>query len=143
MNGPPPIVAAQCDDALYLVGIGPSADDDELAGIQEGGELTARPRPLELVPEWAAAHLVDVDANGSTIVLLLDRRPPLMVSHDLGRTWSERGSGLPRGRAIALGANPDHVLYGGRNRLYLSGDGGRFWRSLAVELPEIRDVAWG
>lgn len=143
MSGPPPIVAAQCDEALYLVGIGAGTDEDELAGIQEGGELTARPRPVGLVPEWAAAHLVDVDAEGSTIVLLLGRRPPLMVSHDSGQTWSERGSGLPPGRAVALGSNPDHVLYGARNRLYVSSDGGRFWRSLTVELPEIRDVAWG
>lgn len=139
---PPPIVVAQCDDALYLVGIG-SAGEDELAGIQRGGELTARPRPIGLVPEWAAAHLVDLDAEGSTIVLLLSRRPPLMVSHDSGQTWTERGSGLPPGRALALGANPDHVLYAARNRLYVSADGGRFWRSLTVELPEIRDVAWG
>jgi hypothetical protein len=35
------------------------------------------------------------------------------------------------------------VLYGARNRLYVSGDGGTFWRALGVELPEIRDVAWG
>jgi len=142
MSGPPPIVVAQCDDALYLVGIG-SGDEDELAGIQQGGKLAARPRPVSLVPEWAAAHLVDVGAEGSTIVLLLDRRPPLMVSHDSGQTWTERGGGLPPGRALALGSNPDHVLYGGRNRLYVSSDGGRFWRSLTVELPEIRDVAWG
>jgi hypothetical protein len=43
---------------------------------------------------------------------------------------------------VALGENPDHVLYGARNRLYVSGDGGVFWRAVAVELPEIQDVAW-
>jgi hypothetical protein len=32
------------------------------------------------------------------------------------------------------------VLYGARNRLYLSRDGGRFWRALTVELPEIQRV---
>jgi hypothetical protein len=37
--------------------------------------------------------------------------------------------------------NPDVVLYAARNRLYLSRDGGRFWRSLAVELPEIDAVS--
>jgi hypothetical protein len=37
--------------------------------------------------------------------------------------------------------NPDVVLYATRNRLYLSRDGGRFWRSLAVELPEIDAVS--
>jgi hypothetical protein len=143
MSSFPPIVVAQCDDALYLVGVGPTADEDELAGIQQGGELTPRPRPLELVPSWTSAHLVDVDAAGSFVVLVLDRRPPLLVSHDGGQTWNERGAGLPPGRAVALGDNPDHVLYAARNRLFVSGDGGRFWRSLTVELPEIRDVAWG
>ena len=42
-----------------------------------------------------------------------------------------------------LGENPDRVLYGGRNRLYISGDGGRFWRALGVEFPQIHDVDWG
>ena len=60
-----------------------------------------------------------------------------------GLTWTERGAGLPPGRAVALGENPDHVLYGARNRLHVSGDGGVFWRAVAVELPEIHDVAWG
>ena len=93
------------------------------------------------MPPWAAHHLLDVDAAGSTIVLVVDRRPPLLVSHDAGVTWTERGAGLPRGRAVALAENPDDVLYAARNRLYVSRNGGVFWRSLAVELPEIRDVA--
>jgi hypothetical protein len=137
----PLIVLAGCEEALYLVEVGPDGDADQLAGRQPGG-VVERARPLELVPSWAAAHLIDVDALGSTIVLALDRRPPLMVSHDSGVTWTERGAGLPAGRAVALGENPDHVLYGARNRLYVSGDGGIFWRAVAVELPEIRDVAW-
>jgi hypothetical protein len=33
------------------------------------------------------------------------------------------------------------VLFAARNRLYLSRDGGRFWTSLAPELPAIRAVA--
>jgi hypothetical protein len=136
------IALAGCDDALYLVEVGASADEDQLAGRQPGGAVE-RARPLELAPSWAAAQLLDVDALGSTIVLLVDRRPPLVVSHDGGITWTERGAGLPHGTAVALGDNPDHVLYGGRNRLYVSGNGGVFWRALGIELPEIRDVAWG
>ena len=141
MTGPL-VVVAGCDDGLYLVEVGATADDDQMAGRQPGGAVE-RSRPLELVPSWAAEHLIDIDALGSTIVIALDRRPPLMVSHDAGRTWTERGGGLPPGRAVALRDNPDHVLYGTRNRLYVSGDGGIFWRAVAVELPEIRDVAWG
>ena len=139
----PLIVLAECSDGLYLVELGATGDDDQLAGRQPGGTVPDRPRPLELVPEWASSLLADVDAVWSTVMLVLDRRPPLLASYDLGQTWSERGSGLPRGRAISLAENPDHVLYGARNRLYVSSDGGRFWRSVAVELPEVRDVAWG
>ena len=137
----PLIVLAGCDDALYLVEVGASADEDQLAGRQPGAAVE-RSRPLQLVPPWAADHLVDIDAVGSTLVLALKRKPPLMVSHDAGRTWVERGAGLPRPRAVAVGENPDRILYGGRNRLYVSGDGGIFWRAVGVELPEVRDVAW-
>jgi hypothetical protein len=138
----PLIVLAGCTDGTYLVEIGASAEEDQPAGHQPGAAIE-RERPLGLAPSWAARHVLDVDAQGSTVILLLDRRPPLLVSHDGGATWTERGSGLPPGRAVAIGDNPDHVLYGARNRLYVSGDGGRFWRALAIELPEIHDVAWG
>jgi hypothetical protein len=138
----PLIVLAGCEDGLYLVEVGASAEEDQLAGRQPGAAVE-RERPLGLAPSWAAQSVLDVDSVGSTVVLLLERRPPLLVSHDGGTTWNERGGGLPPGRAVALRENPDHVLYGARNRLYVSGDGGVFWRALAVELPEIHDVAWG
>ena len=79
---------------------------------------------------------------GSTVIAVVDRRPPLAVSNDAGRTWRESGGGLPAGRAVAIAEDdPDLVLYAARNRLYLSTDGGRFWRALAPELPEIEAVA--
>ena len=137
------IATAACEDGLYLVEIGTTADDDQLVGREAGEALPDRSRPVELAPRWVSSLLVDVDAAGSTVVLAVDRRPPLLVSYDLGETWSERGGGLPKCRAVALGENPDRVLYAARNRLYVSTDGGRFWRSVGIELPEIRDVAWG
>ena len=130
-----------CEDGLYTVEIGAEADEDELLEHEEGGAV-ARARPLDLTPPWAAGQALDVDAAGSTIVLLLERRPPLLVSHDTGTTWTERGAGLPAGRAVALGENPDDMLFAARNRVFVSRDGGVFWRAVAVELPEIRDVAW-
>jgi hypothetical protein len=88
--------------------------------------------------EVALPLLVAAAANGSTVVAVVERRPPLVVSNDAGRTWRESGGGLPAGRAVAIGENdPDLMLYAARNRLYLSEDGGRFWRALVVELPEI------
>jgi hypothetical protein len=136
------IVVAECEDGLWLVEIGETAEDDALAGREPAGRV-GRPRPAELAPAWVSSLLVDLDATGSAIVVCVDRRPPLLVSHDAGATWTERGAGLPPGRAVALGATPDDVLYAGRNRLHVSRDGGVFWRVLGVELPEIRDVAWG
>ena len=47
----------------------------------------------------------------------------------------------PAGRAVAIADDdPDYAVYAARNRLYLSEDGGRFWRALAPELPEIEAV---
>jgi hypothetical protein len=34
------------------------------------------------------------------------------------------------------------IVFAGQERLYLSTDGGRFWRVLAPELPEITRIAW-
>ena len=77
------------------------------------------------------------------MIAVVDRRPPLVVSHDAGRTWRETGGGLPRGRAVAIADdNPDFVLFAARNRLYLSEDGGRFWRAIGVELPKIERIAF-
>ena len=82
--------------------------------------------------------------SGSTVIAIVDRRPPLAISNDAGRTWREAGGGLPPGRALAIAEDdPDYVLYAARNRLHLSEDGGRFWRSLAPELPEIEAVELG
>jgi hypothetical protein len=99
--------------------------------------------PVEPPPVEVSLPLVVAAASsGSTVIAIVDRRPPLAVSNDAGRTWREAGGGLPPGRALAIADdNPYFVLYAARNRLHLSEDGGRFWRSLAPELPEIEAVA--
>ena len=137
------VALAECEDALYTIELGATAEDDLLTGREPGETLPERPRPADLVPAWALSLLIDLDAVGATVVLALDRRPPLLVSHDGGASWSERGGGLPKGRAVAIGESPDDVLFAARNRLYVSRDGARFWRAVAIELPEIASVAWG
>ncbi len=112
-------------------------DLDEEVVLGLSGEAV-EPTTLELpLPRVVAAA-----SSGSTVIAVADRRPPLVISNDAGRTWREAGGGLPSGRAVAIaGDDPDYVLYAARNRLYLSEDGGRFWRALAPELPEIEAVA--
>jgi hypothetical protein len=141
IEAPAAIALAGCEDALYVVEVGTDAEEDELVE-RRPGEAVERSRRLELVPPWARETFLDVDAVGSTVVLVVDRRPPLLVSHDGGATWAERGAGVGRARAVAVGENPDDVLLATRNRLWVSVDGGVFWRSVGVELPEIVDVSW-
>jgi hypothetical protein len=93
--------------------------------------------------DLALPRLVAAAASGATVVAVVDRRPPLLVSRDAGVTWSEAGAGLPPGYDVAVDPeDPDRILYAGRNRVHLSLDGGRFWRALEPELPDIEAVAW-
>ena len=110
-------------------------DEEEVLGIVDAP--VEPPRVEVSLPLVVAAA-----SSGSTVIAIVDRRPPLAISIDAGRTWREAGGGLPPGRALAIaGDDPDYVLYAARNRLHLSENGGLFWRSLAVELPEIEAVA--
>ena len=69
--------------------------------------------------------------------------PPVLLSDDAGQTWREAGGGLPRGTAITIHADdPDLLLFASESRLFLSEDGGRFWRSLPPELIGITALAF-
>jgi hypothetical protein len=117
---------------VFLVDV----EADELLG--EGTEVPAAARPEVALPRVVAAA-----ASGSTVVAVVERRPPLMLSNDGGATWREAGGGLPPGFAIAVAEeDPDRMLYAARNRLYVSANGGVFWRSLPFELPDVSSVAW-
>jgi len=124
------------EDGVFLVDL----EDGSVLGPAASGDFDPAPEPpsAPFLPRLVAAS-----GAGSTVVALVDTRPPLMVSHDAGRTWRESGRGLPPGQAVAVSAeNPDHVLFASGDRLYVSTDGGRFWRSLEAELPEIQAVSW-
>jgi hypothetical protein len=124
--------AARTQDGVFVVDL----ETEDLLDL-DADVPDADPVRVELPLVVAAA------ASGSTVVAVVDRRPPLAVSYDAGRTWHESGGGLPAGTAVAIDEdNPDRILYAARNRLYLSADGGRFWRALAPELPAIEAVAF-
>ncbi len=120
-------------DGAYLVDL----ETDEVAPAAEN------PPPQEPTPDLGLPRVVGAARVGATILAAVNARPPLLVSHDAGRTWRESGRGLPPGRAVAIADdNPDLMIFAGRNRLYLSTNGGRFWEALALELPEIESVTF-
>jgi photosystem II stability/assembly factor-like uncharacterized protein len=122
------LVAVATADGVFHVDL----ETEEIVDIEAEETLEPSAVDVELPRTVTAAR------SGSTVVAVVDRRPPLVVSHDAGTTWREAGGGLPGGQAVAVAAeNPDLVVYGARNRLYVSEDGGRFWRALAPELPAI------
>jgi hypothetical protein len=126
------IAAVETVEGVVLV------DVEEEVALGAGSELPERAAPRVELP-----RVVATAGSGSTVVAVVDRRPPLAISHDGGATWHESGGGLPAGFAVAVAEDdPDRMLYGARNRLYFSTDGGTFWRSLAPELPDVVGVAW-
>lgn len=126
------IAAVATVDGVLLVDV----EGESLLG--PGSELPEVEAPHVELPRVVAAAQA-----GPTIVAVVDRRPPLALSRDGGATWSEAGGGLPAGFAVAVAEDdPDRMLYAARNRLYLSTNGGIFWRSLPFELPDVEGVAW-
>jgi hypothetical protein len=111
-------------------------DDEEVVGI------TDEPLDLSPAPDLDLPLVVAAAAHGSTVVAVVDRRPPLIVSNDGGATWREAGAGLAPGTSVAISPDhPDVVLFATGERLHVSHDGGRFWHALAIELPGITGVA--
>jgi hypothetical protein len=127
-------VAVETGEGVYTI----DAETEQVADFVPGAELPETPQPRVELP-----RVVATAAEGSTVVAVLDRRPPLAVSHDAGSSWREAGGGLPSGVAIAIDENdPDRMLYAAAHRVYVSSDGGRFWRALEPELSGIKRVAW-
>ena len=96
---------------------------------------------VEPAPELSLPRVIAAAAFASTVVAVVDAKPPMLVSHDAGATWRESGRGLPPGVAVAIGDDPDTVVYAARNRLFVSENGGVFWRAVPVELPQIRAIS--
>jgi hypothetical protein len=120
-------------DGVFTINL----QDEEVIGFDADEELEPAPTPAIDLPRLVAAA-----SSGSTVVAVVDTRPPLAVSYDAGTSWSQAGGGLPKGRAVAISRDdPELVLYAARNRLFLSRTAGRFWSALAPELPEIYVVA--
>lgn len=106
-------------------------------------ELVDDDPPTAGSAEVSLPLLIAADQVGARVVAVLNRRPPLMLSDDAGQTWRETGGGLPAGAAVAIHPDePDRLLYASESRLFLSEDGGRFWRALEPELIGITALAF-
>jgi hypothetical protein len=126
------IAAVQTVEGLLLVDL----EEEQVLG--DGDELPEADAPGVELP-----RVVATARSGSTIVAIVDRRPPLAISRDNGSTWTEAGGGLPAGFAVAIADDdPDRMVYAGRNRLYVSVNGGVFWHALTLELPDVLAVGW-
>jgi len=125
--------------AIAQTEYGAFAVDLDTEDVEPAGDVEA---PGSERLHLALPRVVAAASRGSTIVAVVDRKPPLVVSHDAGITWRETGGGLPPGSAVAIADDdPDLIVYASRNRLHVSTDGGVFWRALAVELPEIEALS--
>jgi hypothetical protein len=128
------IVRVQTVDGVAAVDL----DEEVVLELETDDRVEQAPSVSLPLPRVVASA-----ASGSTVVAVVDSRPPMLVSHDGGRTWRDSGRGLPAGRAVAISDDdPDLVVYATRNRLYVSRDGARFWHGLAVELPEIEALGF-
>jgi hypothetical protein len=126
------IAAVQTIEGVVLVDV----ESEEILG--EGTELPEADTPRVELP-----RVIATSRSGATVAAVVERRPPLAISRDNGATWNEAGGGLPAGFAVAVAEDdPDRMLYAARNRLYVSGNGGVFWRSLPFELPDVLALAW-
>ena len=128
--------SVQTVDGVFYVDL----EDATVVGPSRDASFDPPPEPASRPP---LPRLVATSGSGSTVAVVVDAKPPLLVSHDAGRTWKDSGRGLPPGHAVAVAPeDPDRVLFAARNRLYLSTDGGRFWQSLDAELPDIENVSF-
>ena len=126
------IAAVQTVEGVLLVDL----EEEQILG--DGNELPEADAPGVELP-----RVVATARTGSTIVAIVERRPPLAISRDNGSTWTEAGGGLPAGFAVAIAEDdPDRMVYAARNRLYVSVNGGVFWRASTLELPDVIAVAW-
>jgi hypothetical protein len=127
-------LAVETGGGVYTVDV----ESEDVLDFVPGAQLSPPEAPKVELPLLVAAA-----AEGSTVVAVLDRRPPLAVSYDAGRTWREAGGGLPPGRAVAIAeGDPDRIAYAGASRVHVSRDGGRFWHALEPEFEDVVRVGW-
>ncbi|MFI5279220.1 MAG: WD40/YVTN/BNR-like repeat-containing protein [Gemmatimonadales bacterium] len=95
---------------------------------------------------WVGTIVASYHAEGTAYVALDchnrdDYSPHVLVTHDLGRTWTEIGQGLPEGRGsltvLEDVKNPRLLFVGTSNGVYVSADAGGRWLRLGRNFPDV------
>ena len=110
---------------LYLAG------EQGVYASGDGGRTWQRAG--DSLPESVVSALVLVQANGETLVALVDGA--VWASEDEGASWRRRDAGLPAAPAEALGFDR-HLHVAVQDQLYASADVGASWQPLGRPLPE-------
>jgi photosystem II stability/assembly factor-like uncharacterized protein len=126
--------------------------DDGLVWItRDGGDHWDNVTPSGLTP-WSKIAQIDGGRHDRATayvavnrIRLDDMRPHIYVTHDFGRTWSERVNGLPNEPVNVVREDPvrQGLLYAGtENAVYVSFDDGANWQPLRQNMPatSIRDL---
>ncbi|MSO96414.1 MAG: hypothetical protein EXQ81_11610 [Thermoleophilia bacterium] len=107
------------------------------------GEFVEDEQPSAGTSGISLPLLIAADQAGERVAAVVDRRPPLVLSDDGGATWAEAGGGLPAGTAVAIHPEDhDLLLFASESRLFVSANGGWFWRALDLELIGITAVSF-
>ena len=131
--------------APEVVHLRTSEDARVVPAVASQAEAIAR--AIDMIAERlrAGGRLVYVGAGTSGRLGVLDASEcPPTFSSPPGQVVGVIAGGPSALTRSAEGAedDPDRMLYAARNRLYVSANGGVFWRSLPFELPDIDSVAW-
>jgi len=122
--------------------------DDGLVHVsRDGGKKWANVTPKDL-PEWSMVSQIDPSLHDpATAYLAVNRyklddfRPFVYVTHDYGKTWSKRTSGIPENtfvRVVRSDPAQKGLLYAGTETgVYVSWDDGARWQSLQLKLPVV------
>src|SRR5262249_59831177 len=90
------IARVQTEEGVVAVDL----EDETVLEVDAYASVESQPEVPVPIPRVLATA-----ASGSTVICLVDAKPPLLVSHDAGRTWRESGRRFPSRRAVAGAAD--------------------------------------
>jgi len=127
-------------------------DDGVLSITSNGGKSWTKVSSFPGVPDYSYVSDILPDRfDPNTVYVSLDNlkrddfKPYLLVSHDLGKTWTSIANGLPDATVHSIEQDPEVpglLFIGTEFAIHYSIDGGASWMELGSGLPSIavRDI---